>query len=134
LTFLYQNNFRLFILANKILFSGYISNYLFLLLVNPGIPGKENYQDIFINNYKGNLKLLQRCDECKIVIHKNSKSKHCAYCNICILRYDHHCPWIGKCVGKYNFIIFYLFLILLLLFILNGLIIFILYLKNFKNI
>ena len=98
MTFLYQNNFRLFILANKILFSGYISNYLFLLLVNPGIPGKENYQDIFINNY------------------------------------DHHCPWIGKCVGKYNFIIFYLFLILLLLFILNGLIIFILYLKNFKNI
>ena len=52
MTFLYQNNFRLFILANKILFSGYISNYLFLLLVNPGIPGKENYQDIFIKNYR----------------------------------------------------------------------------------
>jgi len=31
-------------------------------------------------------------------------------CDVCIIGHDHHCPWIGKCVGEENLVAFYLFL------------------------
>lgn len=27
---------------------------------------------------------------------------HCEYCDVCCEDLDHHCPWVGKCIGKYN--------------------------------
>ena len=30
-------------------------------------------------------------------------------CQACIREHDHHCPWTGKCIGKYNLISFYIF-------------------------
>lgn len=32
-------------------------------------------------------------------------------CNVCIAGYDHHCPWVGKCVGRGNIKTFYCFLV-----------------------
>ncbi len=37
------------------------------------------------------------------------KIEHCEDCNVCILNYDHHCVWTGKCIGKYNYYAFYIF-------------------------
>ena len=28
---------------------------------------------------------------------------HCAQCNVCIAGYDHHCVWMGLCIGRNNF-------------------------------
>lgn len=38
------------------------------------------------------------------------RSKHCRNCNRCVSTYDHHCPWIGNCVGERNRKYFYCYL------------------------
>ena len=65
-------------------------------IINPGI----------IFDYK-NLNEIMHCSECKMYYPKTrGKLVHCDVCEICISGYDHHCDVIGKCVGKYNMIIF----------------------------
>ncbi|KAH6907326.1 vacuole protein [Coprinopsis sp. MPI-PUGE-AT-0042] len=33
---------------------------------------------------------------------KPYRAHHCRVCATCVLKYDHHCPWIGQCVGAQN--------------------------------
>jgi len=37
--------------------------------------------------------------------------KHCKKCDKCIHKFDHHCFWIGGCVGELNHRKFYLFVL-----------------------
>jgi hypothetical protein len=48
------------------------------------------------------------CPECRVI--KTARSRHCAICDRCVERYDHHCPWINNCVGIKNHNAFMLFL------------------------
>eukprot|EP00290_Baffinella_frigidus_P008072 CAMPEP_0180134536 /NCGR_PEP_ID=MMETSP0986-20121125/10223_1 /TAXON_ID=697907 /ORGANISM="non described non described, Strain CCMP2293" /LENGTH=634 /DNA_ID=CAMNT_0022074921 /DNA_START=39 /DNA_END=1943 /DNA_ORIENTATION=+ len=48
------------------------------------------------------------CTSCNI--RKPLRSKHCSRCGRCVSRFDHHCPWIGNCVGYRNLPIFVTFL------------------------
>ena len=61
--------------------------------------------------HKGTYKMTKICTTCNIA--RPFRSNHCTDCNNCTLRFDHHCPWIGGCVGKRNYIYFFIFLVLL---------------------
>jgi palmitoyltransferase len=38
------------------------------------------------------------------------RCKHCNDCNKCVILHDHHCPWLGNCVGGHNRLVFYWYL------------------------
>jgi len=38
------------------------------------------------------------------------RSKHCNKCEVCVATYDHHCPWLGTCIGEKNRLVFLAFL------------------------
>jgi len=42
---------------------------------------------------------------------KPDRCHHCAVCDSCVLRMDHHCPWIANCVGFHNYKFFFLLLV-----------------------
>ncbi|CAO1632148.1 unnamed protein product [Sympodiomycopsis kandeliae] len=41
---------------------------------------------------------------------KPERTHHCSICKTCIVKYDHHCPWLNQCVGLYNERYFMMFL------------------------
>lgn len=48
------------------------------------------------------------CAKCNI---KQPKGvSHCEFCEVCVLGHDHHCPWMGKCIGKRNLAAFHRFI------------------------
>lgn len=45
---------------------------------------------------------LHFCSICKIAVPESMMSGHCFTCGYCIEGMDHHCPWMGQCIGKRN--------------------------------
>ena len=43
---------------------------------------------------------LKYCPTCKII--REPRSFHCIICGYCVIRHDHHCGFIGNCIGKNN--------------------------------
>jgi hypothetical protein len=44
---------------------------------------------------------LKFCQTCRI--YRLPRMSHCGLCNNCVDCFDHHCPWIGTCVGRRNY-------------------------------
>mmetsp|Transcript_26413 Transcript_26413/g.48318 ORF Transcript_26413/g.48318 Transcript_26413/m.48318 type:complete len:676 (-) Transcript_26413:35-2062(-) len=52
---------------------------------------------------------MRYCNTCKV--RRPMKCSHCRTCNNCVLEFDHHCYWIGNCVGMRNHRAFAAFLV-----------------------
>ncbi|UMM24434.1 hypothetical protein L5515_004672 [Caenorhabditis briggsae] len=51
---------------------------------------------------------IRFCDKCCCI--KPDRSHHCSMCEQCVLKFDHHCPWVNNCVNFGNYKFFLLFL------------------------
>ena len=82
-------------------------SFLFASLRNPGVLKKDE-QRSFLELLR-DINPVDLCPECEVI--RSARSRHCAICNQCVERFDHHCPWINNCVGIKNHNYFLLFLL-----------------------
>ena len=59
-----------------------------------------------IKNKNNNWELCKICKEIKPL-----RTHHCIICGTCVIKMDHHCPWINNCIGQNNHRYFLLFLL-----------------------
>lgn len=84
------------------------------LNTEPTEQGRQTLFECIISDR--NLPILGRtyqqgfriCEKCNLI--KPDRAHHCSVCDQCILKMDHHCPWVNNCVCFSNYKFFVLFL------------------------
>ena len=102
----YSKNKLLFLLVN-----GIILFFLFVRIStsDPGIIISDKLKEDWLSLIEIEVNINDLCPYCKTV--KEASIKRCHLCGHCIQNFDHHCNWIGKCIGENNKEIFIFFLI-----------------------
>ena len=83
----------------------YFISYTHCSLFNPGYPKND-----IGRNFGYPRGEYYYCSKCKFYVKNRRYVHHCFDCDICIENHDHHCPWTGHCIGKNNYISFFIFI------------------------
>jgi len=86
--------------------------YIILSFSNPGKMINWQYRDLLDIVEKGE-EAENFCPYC--LVKKKFRSLHCLVCQKCVDEFDHHCFWVGNCIGKKNYTLFFIFLVYILL-------------------
>lgn len=89
--------------------------YTLLASSEPGQLKHKSERSIVLCLEEGD-QIANYCPYCSL--RKTPTTKHCIICDICVDGFDHHCFWVGNCVGKGNYFIFCVFLVIENLFVL----------------
>lgn len=91
-----------------------VGNYAWCVFTDPGrLPKALRGSDPADGGISTGAVAFRRdprfCQDCGIL--PPVRALHCPFCDACVLKMDHHCPWVLGCVGYHNHPYFVLYLL-----------------------
>ena len=93
-----------------------LKNFIEEIPINSHQYAKERRDGIFMSKeyvqvMKTHTLNTKFCGNCSIF--RPPRTIHCYTCGGCIEKLDHHCPWLGMCIGKRNYSKYFIYIIFL---------------------